>query len=1116
MSTAATLKPISTAGDLGFPATPVPEVIAVGKPTLLTVGAGMEFSTLGEALKAAVNGDTIAVKAGTYTNDFGTVSANVSVIAVGGVVNEVATEPPPDDKGILTVNANLTIEGFTFTGGADNSPDGNVSGIRLQSGNLNVEYCQFSHMQEGLLADPDPTGVVTIDHSTFLFNGTGDGYSHNLYIGAVKSLTVTNSFFEGANVGHEIKSRAASTTIQNNLIIDGPTGTGSYDIDIPNGGVALISGNIIEKGPNASNTYAIHYGGETQYSYAQNSLVVTNNTIINDMASNVISTAVLNSSALNGVTAPVQIFANRFYNYAAQNIAIGAANIYNNTNLTTEPSYNTISTMTGLPSITLGGGIQLLHLATGNHVITGGVTGLILADASGSNTVNGGSGGVQLSANAGWDQITTAANSTNTINTPGRNCTVYSHGNDHINASGAYETIIATGAATIAGGGFSSYTLDGAGEALTTSDSGYLTIGAAGNAHVVDTGGDLALTVAAGGRVVIEDRANTVHGGAESQATISGGAVSGGIANAGSISITTGAAGAFVQAGSGIVSVTGGAGNDTLQAGSGSDVFVLGGGTDSVTFGSGSASVTAGAGADSFVFRNGAGGHDSISGFANGTDHLVFTNFSGNAIASGSIVSGNTMLTLTDGTTIDLIGVTLPGYSSSGSGGPQPSVTGGSGSSGSGVTQPVTPPAIVSSGTTLTSGGHVVTGGATRLSLTDVVGGNTITGGSGGLAVVAGDADKLGTAAGSTNTLSLTRFDTVAGAGTDNLTVSQYANLITETGAATVNLLGTANTVQGGTGLLQVSDHASGDSIFGGAGGMVAALSATYDQVTTLANAADTVSLGAYSDLVSAGTDQISLNGLYDLVTVTGAAGITAGAGYSSFVLDGTDTLTDAGSFAATVGGAAQAQVVSTGSGGGVAKLAGGTVALSQVLPGGGTASVTVSGGAASVGSSGAAYAGIYVTASGGANVTAGAGPVYFSSTASAGAAADTIHAGAGLLLASAGAQGLTLMAGAGNVTLNGGAGTDVFTGGSGTAQLNLGSGADTITFGSGSTTVSGGTADTFVLPGGCAGSATILNWTAQDSFTTQATTDSVAGGSTYLTFSGGEQIELVGITHLN
>jgi len=1111
MAQSVSSKHISTVGTLSAPQVTAPTVLQLSNPDVLTVGAGMEFSTLGAALKVAVAGDTIAVQAGTYTNDFGTVSAAVSIIAVGGLVHEVATTPPPDDKGILTVNANLTIQGFTFTGGSDGSPDGNVSGIRLEAGNLNASYCSFYNMQEGMLADTNATGVVDIDHCSFMDNGTGDGFTHNLYIGEVQSLTVTNSFFEGANVGHEIKSRAAFTTITNNVIVDGPTGTGSYDIDVPNAGVAVISNNVIEKGPDASNVFAIHYGGETQIAYTQNSLSVTNNTIINDMPESV-GWVVYNQSSVNGASVSAQIQNNQLYNFAANQISLGAANISGNTNLTSNPGYSTQSPLAALPQVSLAAGPEVLSLINGGNSVTGGVNQLTVTDTAGSNTISGGAGGLVATATAGWDQINTAAGASDTISTPGRSSVVNSHGNDRIIANGNYEVIQATGHATITGAGFNIYDLNGTGETLSTSSSGFLNVGAAGNGHVLDQAGDLTLTVATGGHLTIQDAAQTVNGGIAATATVTGGASSGTIGNSGTITIATGSQGSTILAGTGAVSVTGGSGNDVLVAGSGNDMFTLGGGTDRVVLGSGAASITSGAGADRFVFNNGSHGNDTISGFSTTADTLAFNGFAGNAIASGAIVGGSTLLTLTDGTTVDLVNVALPGY-------PTQTGGGGGGTSGGGGTTPPTGPTVGSG--TLTTSGNLVTGGATLLTVVDQAGSNSIVGGAGGMVVTADDSDVLSTQAGSSNQLSLTRFDTLTGAGSDQVTVHGYSNLITEAGAANVSLLGGSNTVLGGASLLQVTDAVGGDSITGGAGGLNAALAGGYDTVTTAACATDVVSLAASSTMISQGSDQITMNGLYDAITVTGASSITAGAGYSTYVLDGADTLTSAGAGVATIGQTGSATIISNGVGGiNVTKLAGGILALNQAETGG-VASVTVSGGAASCAAVGGLYAADYVTVSGGDSVNAGAGSATITSTAALGSAADTIQAGSGLMLVTSGAVGLNLMAGSGNVTLNGGTGNDVFTGGSGQAQLLLGNGADTITFGNGASTVHGGIGDMFQVAVGSHGTASILNWSAQDSFAAPSatsaaiTSDSVIGGSSFLTFAGGAQVELVGVTHL-
>ena len=1100
----APLNPISSAK-------PAATVLQPGSGTVLTVGAGMEFARLGDALKAAVNGDTIAVKAGTYTNDFGVVNAQVRIVAVSGVVNEVATTPPPNDKGILTVENNLSIQGFTFTGGSDGSPDGNVCGIRLEGGNLNVSYCYFHDMQEGLLTGANAAASVTIDHSEFAHNGTGDGLSHNIYVGAVASLTITNSYFHDAVVGHEIKSRAAVTTITNNIIADGPNGTASYDIDLPNGGVAKIAGNVIEKGSHASNWYAIHYSGENQFIYSNNSLSVTGNTILNDLP---ISTgvAVLNQAAALGLTTSANINGNNFYGFDPARLVMGAGTLTANTTLGAEPAYSQPSPWAIPPTVTLAAGPQLLNLINGGHIIAGGATRLTVNDTGGSNTISGGAGGLALTASASWDVITTQAGAADTLNLVAAGETLNSAGNDHVVVTGNYESVTATGQAAIIGHTYSTYALNGAGESLTSDCSAVLSVGSAGNAAVTDNGGDIKLTVAADGRLTILDNAATGHGGVVASATMGGGAgVTGWIYNSGGITLTVGAGGGRIQAGSGVVSITGGTGEDLLAAGSGHDVFTLGNNADQVTLGSGTASVNGGAGADSYFFHAGSHGSDIITGFKQGTDSLHMVGFTGSGIASGTIVSGSTMLTLSDGTTVDLVGVALPGYHGT------PAPIAGGGAPGGGAPSPIAP-----GGTTqLATTGQTISGAASLFSVLDLVGGNTINGGAGGLSLDANSADLVTTAANSANRIGLFRYDTLNGAGSDQVTASANGNIITETGAATVTLLGGGNIVQGGAGLLHVTDSISGNTVTGGAGGMVANLAGTYDLVTTAANAADAVTLGGRDVMLSQGNDQISIAGQYSQLTATGAATISAGAGSCTYDFEGFDRLTTAGAAAVTVGRAASATVSSAaGDAVGIVKLAGGVVAASESLPGG-VSTLNVTGNAATVSAASGLYAGLSAFAAGGVSFTAGTGAVTITSAANLGGPGDTVTAGAGSLLAnSTGSQGFDVVAGTGNVTLNGGCGNDIFLGGTGHAQLNLGNGADTITLGAGSMTVQGGTADNFVVPGDAQGTLAIQNWTAQDTLSTPGqahisiTAQTVTAGSTWLTLAGGAHIELVGVTH--
>ena len=155
---------------------------------------------------------------------------------------------------------------------------------------------------------------MTIDHTEFAFNGAGDGYSHNLYINAVASLTFTNDYSHDAVVGHDLKSRALQTTIADSVIADGPAGSASYEIDIPNAGIASIQSTFIEKGPNAQNPNAVHYGGESLPSpYAANSLTFAGNTVVNAFGSNAV--AIANQGSVLGLSVVPAVSNNDFWGF---------------------------------------------------------------------------------------------------------------------------------------------------------------------------------------------------------------------------------------------------------------------------------------------------------------------------------------------------------------------------------------------------------------------------------------------------------------------------------------------------------------------------------------------------------------------------------------------------------------------------------------------------------------------------------------------------------------------------------------------------------------------------------------------------------------------------------
>jgi len=249
--------------------------------TILRVGPTFPYNTPSAAAAVAGDGDVVQILAGTYRGDVAVWQQNnLTLRGVHGKARIEANGKNADGKGIWVIKGNNTvIENLELSGAS--VPDHNGAGIRLEGSNLTVRNCYFHDNENGILTGENLKSDIVIDRCEFANNGFGNGYTHNLYIGAVNSLTVKFSYTHHAKVGHNLKSRARTNYILYNRIMDEKTGNSSYAVDISNGGICYLIGNIIQQGPNTDNYHIISYGNEG-LSYSTNELFVVNNTIVND------------------------------------------------------------------------------------------------------------------------------------------------------------------------------------------------------------------------------------------------------------------------------------------------------------------------------------------------------------------------------------------------------------------------------------------------------------------------------------------------------------------------------------------------------------------------------------------------------------------------------------------------------------------------------------------------------------------------------------------------------------------------------------------------------------------------------------------------------------------
>ena len=250
--------------------------------TTWLVGPSQTYTMPSQVSTLVQNGDTVLIEAGLYAGDVAKWTADDLVLkGTGGMAQLFSNGLVHSGKGIWLIQGdNALVENIEFAEAA--CVDENGAGIRQEGTNLTVRHCYFHDNENGILCGVDPNSDILIEYSEFYNNGFGDGYSHNLYIGHINSLTFQHNYTHHTDVGHELKSRAANNYILYNRFGEEATGTASRSIDLPNGGLAIILGNVIEQGPNSQNSNIIGYGMEGTTNTSDTAMYVINNTIVNN------------------------------------------------------------------------------------------------------------------------------------------------------------------------------------------------------------------------------------------------------------------------------------------------------------------------------------------------------------------------------------------------------------------------------------------------------------------------------------------------------------------------------------------------------------------------------------------------------------------------------------------------------------------------------------------------------------------------------------------------------------------------------------------------------------------------------------------------------------------
>jgi len=277
----------------------------------IKVGPSRAVTSPSAAASLANDGDVVEIDAGTYTNAaIGTwTQNNLTIRGVGGrPVMNVTGISISNRKAIWVIQGNNTnVENIEFTGAA--VPDHNGAGIRQEGDHLTVRSCYFHHNENAILESNKPNSEITVECCELAHHGYGDGYSHNIYIGRCRKFIFRYNYSHHSLTGHLVKTRADDNHIMYNRITDESDGQSSYLLDIPEGGLSYVIGNLFHEGAQSPNSSSFSYARENRNNPIQQ-LFVVNNTFVSDRGNSA------NAIPINvGGTPEVTIVNNIFDNY---------------------------------------------------------------------------------------------------------------------------------------------------------------------------------------------------------------------------------------------------------------------------------------------------------------------------------------------------------------------------------------------------------------------------------------------------------------------------------------------------------------------------------------------------------------------------------------------------------------------------------------------------------------------------------------------------------------------------------------------------------------------------------------------------------------------------------
>ena len=254
----------------------------------LRVGPDQSITRIADAARAAKDGDVVEIEAGEYFNDVASWSQNnLTIRGIRGRARVVVKDVSAEEKAIWVIKGhNVTIENVELAGAHVASRNG--AGIRHEGGKLTIRNALFERNEMGVLTWNNDKAELVVEGCEFRDNAGDESFKisdpgHQIYVGRIARFTLRASYVHRGAFGHLVKTRARENHIYFNRLTDETGGRASYELELPNGGIAYVVGNIIGQNVQTDNPRLISFGVEG-YRWPRNELYLVNNTLVDDLA----------------------------------------------------------------------------------------------------------------------------------------------------------------------------------------------------------------------------------------------------------------------------------------------------------------------------------------------------------------------------------------------------------------------------------------------------------------------------------------------------------------------------------------------------------------------------------------------------------------------------------------------------------------------------------------------------------------------------------------------------------------------------------------------------------------------------------------------------------------